>query len=116
MFSPKIVREGNETTTFYKGISLGKTYRVYGTILYEGGIYYLIYDDFKMPNWYIADLFTVTFNVFPEKWYYKYIGQSESLTAIWGYYELVNVEKHFDGLGEQEQEHIDIFLMRKEEM
>lgn len=116
MFTPKLVREGNETTTIYNGISLGATYRVYGTMLYGEGVYYLIYDDFKMPNWYPADLFTVTLSSLPERWHFRYFGQSENLTAIWGYYELVSVDKHFDGLGEQEQEDIDIFLKRKNEM
>ncbi len=116
MFSPKIVREGNETTTIFNGISLGTIYSVYGTMLYEEGVYYLIYDDFEMPNWYPADLFNVTSGSLPEQWYFKYFGKSENLSAIWGYYELVNVDKHFDGLGEQEQDEIDIFLKRKNEM
>jgi hypothetical protein len=116
MFSPKIVREGNETLTSYDGISFGTTYSVYGIILYEEGIYYLIYDDFKMPNWYYAELFSVISNSLPEKWYIKHFGQSESLTAIWGYYELVNVDNHFDGLGEQEQQAIDLFFKRKKEI
>ncbi|MCG3086907.1 phosphoribosylaminoimidazole synthetase [Sporosarcina cyprini] len=116
IFSPKIVREGNEAETKFNGISLGMIYCVYGTMLYEEGVYYLIYDDFEMPNWYPADLFTVTSGSLPEQWYFKYFGQSENPSAIWGYYELVNVDKHFDGLGEQEQDEIDVFLKRKSEM
>ncbi|WP_052344262.1 hypothetical protein [Bacillus ndiopicus] len=116
MFSPKIVREGNETTTIFNGISVGTIYSVYGTMIYGEGVYYLICDDFEMSNWYPADLFSVTSGLLPEQWYFNYFGQSENLSTIWGYYELVNDEKHFDGLGEQEPDEIDVFLKRKNEM
>lgn len=116
MFSPKIVKDGNEMETIYNGISIDALYRVYGTMLYEEGIYYLIYDDLEMPNWYPADLFNVTSNSLPEQWYFKYYGHGENLSAIWGYNELVNVEKHFDGLNEQQQEEIEVFLKRKDEI
>lgn len=116
LFSPKLVREGNETTTTFNGISLGKTYKVYGMILYQEGIYYLVYDDFLMPNWYYSVLFKTVASDIPQGWYYKYFGQNESLSAIWGYDELVNDLKHYDGLSEQDQEEIEVFLKRKKEM
>ncbi len=116
MFSPKIVREGDQTLTSFNGITLNTTYSVYGIMIYEEGIYYLIYDDFKMPNWYAADLFIVKSSALPEKWYFNYFGQDENLTAIWGYEELVNDDQHFDGLGEQEEEDIKIFHERKNEL
>lgn len=116
LLSPKEVRNGKETMTHYEGISLGRKYLVYGISLYEEGINYLLYDDFSMPNWYPAELFDVTDSRIPVDWHYKYSGNDESLTAIWGYEELVHSETHYDDICEQEVNAVQLFIRRKIEI
>jgi hypothetical protein len=90
---------------------------VYSIIIYEDGLRYLLFDDCETPYWYPAELFEVTDNKIPKAWYYKFLGyREENISAILGYYELVHSEEHFDGLSEQEEEAIDLFLKRKKEM
>lgn len=113
----KKVKEGNLLKTNYKGIKLGNTYTVYGIVLYEGSMLYLLYDDYKMANWYPAELFEVTDKQLPSNWYYQFYGYQElGVSAIWGYYELVLSEKHYNGICEKSSDEIKVFLKRKKEI
>lgn len=120
MFSLKYAREGHNQTTTYNDIKLNKKYYVYGIVLFEEEMRYLIYDDTDpaaYPYWYPADLFEICDHALPNNWYFSYDGiQDEGTSAIWGYKELVFSEKHFDGLSELELTEIELFLERKEDM
>lgn len=117
LFSMKNVKKGNISKTNFNGIQIGKTYTVYGIVLYEEGIKYLIYDDYEMANWYPSELFDVTNRKLPLNWYYQFYGYRDfGVSAIWGYNELVVSEKHYNGLCEQRLDEVAIFLRRKEEM
>lgn len=117
LFTPKEVREGYKQRTTFNRLKIDREYLVYGIIYYQEGLRYLIYDDLDLATWYPTELFEVTENKVPETWYYQFEGyQEEGITAIWGYDELVHSEKHFDGLSEQENEDILLFLKRKREM
>ena len=120
MFSPKSVKVGYDLKTIYEELEVNKEYYVYGIILYEDGIKYLLYVDSEIPAfplWYPAELFEVVDNVLPANWYYKFNGVIEgAVSAIWGYKELVLSDSHFDSLEEQETADIELFLKRKKEM
>lgn len=101
----------------YQGLTLGKNYQVYGMIIFAEELHYLIYDDFEMPSWYFADLFQIEETDIPSNWHHRFLGLDEDgLSAIWGYDELVNSPKHYNGLAEKETDDIVLFLRRKREM
>ena len=84
---------------------------IYGEILY-----YLIkgtYED--LPSWYPAELFEVIDNLIYMEWYFKFDSKNE-LSALWGYWELVFSEEHYNGLINREKKDIKIFLDRKKEI
>ncbi|MGE6896721.1 phosphoribosylaminoimidazole synthetase [Priestia flexa] len=120
MFSPKSVREGYDQKTKYEELEINKEYYVYGTIMYEEGLRYLLYvglDFPAIPFWYPAELFEITDHKVPMNWLYKYNGVIDgAVSAVWGYEELVMSDQHFDGLSEQEDSDIELFLKRKKEM
>lgn len=99
-------------------ITLDKIYKVYGIILYEEGLKYLIYDDYDMANWYSAELFEVVDHKMPNTWLHRYFGISDeiSLSAIQGYHELVFSQEHYNGLLDQDREDVDLFYKRKKEI
>lgn len=116
LFSPIKVKEGHNQKTLYNEISINKDYNIYGIVLYEEGLRYLIFDDYETPYWYPAELFNIIDNKVDVTWYYEFYGYEESVSAIWGYYELVFSKMHFDELAEQHQEAMDIFFKRKQEI
>ncbi len=110
LFSRKSVREGITNITTYDALTKEKIYTVYGIILVEESLEYLIYDDYDLPSWYEADLFEVEDSTLPKNWHYSFLGYDECpITAIWGYYQLA----HFDGLAEHEVEDVILFLRYK---
>lgn len=119
IFTQRSIRErGLDMKTNRDRITLDKIYNVYGITLYEEGLNYLIYDDYDMASWYSAELFDVVDHKMPNTWIHRYFGISKeiSLSAIWGYHELVFSEEHYNGLLEQEREDIYLFYKRKKEI
>ena len=117
LFFRNAVKKGHDRKTVYKGVLINSNYIVYGIIFYEGSILYLLYDEYKMANWYPAELFEVTEGHIPKGWCYNFLGYKEfGLSAVWGYNELVNDENHYDGLAEQENSAFELFLKRKTEI
>lgn len=118
-FTPRSIRKyGTDMKTDHQQITLDKIYNVYGIILYEEGLDYLIYDDYDMASWYCAELFEVVDHKMPNTWHHRYFGISDeiSLSAIWGYHELVFSVEHYNGLLEQEREDVYLFYKRKKEI
>ncbi|MCG8542536.1 MAG: hypothetical protein MJA82_21775 [Clostridia bacterium] len=110
-FSRKDVREGITNRVKHKGLTLNKSYEVYGMVIFQEGLDYLILDDHDMPMWYSAELFEVEESLLPSKWYHSFFRYEEfGVTAIWGYFELVNFQEHFDGLAEQNEQDVELFL------
>jgi hypothetical protein len=111
----KLVKSGNLLKTNYEGIKKGKTYTVYGMVLYEDSIIYLLYDEYQMANWYPGELFEVIDHKIPSNWYYQFYGYQEiGISAIWGYRELVLSKEHYNGLGEQDSDEVALFFKNKE--
>ena len=97
-------------------IKIGDEYVVYGQMIYDEVLYYLIkgtYED--LPSWYPAELFEVTNNLIYMEWYFRFDSKSE-LSAIWGYWDLVFSLEHYAGLIDREKKDIKIFLDRKKEI
>lgn len=115
-FSRKDVREGITNRVKHRGLTKDKGYVVYGMAIFREGLDYLIFDDFEMPMWYSADLFEVEDSILPTNWYHSFWGYEKfGITAIWGYSELVKSQDHFDGLAEQNEKDVDLFMKRKKE-
>ena len=94
----------------------GEVYIVYGQHIYRNVLSYLIIGTYEnLPSWYPAELFEVVDPLLPMEWFCQYDSNSV-LSALWGYYELVLSENHYDDLIEREDEAIRIFLKRKKEM
>lgn len=116
-FSKNMAIKGNEKKIMYDGVQKNKIYLVYGIILHEGSIKYLLFDEHKMPNWYPAELFSLIDTKIPNDWNYQFFGYKDAgVSAIWGYYELVFDDNHFDGLSEQDHNEYELFLKRKQEI
>lgn len=108
-------KSGDLKTVEYP-IKIGDEYVVYGQMIYDEVLYYLIkgtYED--LPSWYPAELFEVTNNLIYMEWYFRFDSKSE-LSAIWGYWELVFSLEHYNGLIDREKKDIKIFLDRKKEI
>ena len=115
-FSRKDVREGITNRVKHRGLTKEKSYVVYGMTICQEGLDYLIYDDYEMPMWYSADLFEIEDSLLPNNWHHSFWGYDEhGITAIWGYSELAKSQKHFDGLAEQNEEDVELFVKRKKE-
>ncbi|MCR8843765.1 phosphoribosylaminoimidazole synthetase [Paenibacillus sp. SC116] len=107
---------GNTTETKYS-VKIDEIYTVYGKHLYKGVLSYLLLGTYEnLPSWYPAELFEVTNSLLPLEWYYQFFGHENSVSAVWGYKELVAIESHHDDLIEREDEAVRIFLKRKKEI
>ena len=116
-FSRKDVKSGKNNKIVFERISLNTIYNVYGIIIFQEELKYLIYDDYEMPSWYSSDLFEVANTQLPFNWHYNFYGYNEyGLSATWGYYELVNVEEHHSALIEGDGKAEEIFYKRKKEI
>lgn len=101
----------------FEGLSLDKSYVVYGISIFDEELTYLIYDDYEMAAWYAANLFHVESTALPENWHHRYFGRNEQgLSAIWGYKELVHSMDHYDGLLNRVRDEVILFLKRKREI
>ncbi|QHZ49693.1 phosphoribosylaminoimidazole synthetase [Paenibacillus larvae] len=114
--SKKTQQLGNSDETKYS-LKVDESYIVYGQHLYRGVLSYLILgNDENLPSWYPAELFEVTDSLLPLEWYYQFYGYENSISAVWGYKELITIESHHDDLLEREDKAIRIFLKRKKEI
>src|SRR5688500_190576 len=98
-------------------LDIGKEYVVYGICIWKGLLSYLLMGEGLHPHWYPSELFSITQRELPPDWYFAYFGDSDGrdLQALWGYYELINSEDHFDELSELEKDALQVFLIRKAE-
>jgi len=101
------------------GLPIGKEYIVMGMILGEGILGYLI-DDGGYVSVYPYPLFEVIDNKLPTSWFFKSLKNTNEnypyLEAIWGYYELVYDDVHFEKLSDVDEEAQRIYFRRKIEL
>jgi hypothetical protein len=109
---------------YEKDLIIGKKYNVYGLLFYDDKFKYLIFDENNTPFWCLNNLFEILDNKISNYWYIKFFQEEYQIDAIWGYYELVNEEEHYDNLLKEnkdnliieEEKALDIFYKRKKEM
>ena len=112
---------GQFGTTEYTefGLIIGKEYLVMGMMLSEGTLDYLI-DDSGYVSAYPYPLFEVTDNKLPSSWFFKSLKNTDEnypyREAIWGYYELVFDETHYEKLVDIDEEALRIYFRRKIEL
>lgn len=112
---------GQFGTTEYTefGLIIGKEYLVMGMMLGEGTLDYLI-DDSGYVSAYPYPLFEVTDNKLPSSCFFKSLKNTDEnylyREAIWGYYELVFDETHYEKLVDIEEEALRIYFRRKIEL
>ena len=101
------------------GLEIGKEFLVMGMLYGEGDLDYLI-DDGGYISAYPYPLFEVIDHRIPPTWYYKSFHHTDKLypyrEAVWGYYELVFDDKHYEQLVEAEQSALRIYFKRKIQM
>jgi len=99
-------------------VVVGNIYVVYSSaVLNDGRLIFLlaVADDPELPFWYPAELFQVEESLLPVKFYFGLTG-SKNARALWGYKEMVLDPQHYIGLIESEQEALEVFAKRKEEI
>jgi len=102
---------------FYYGLELQKEYLVMGIILTEENqLWYLI--DEGNPSCFPSQLFEVTDAAISSGWCFKICTKDDRVfpfkkVAIWGYYELVFDETHYEQLVDREREALHIYFRRK---
>lgn len=90
-------------------------YTVYGQILSEGIMEYLILGEENYPSWYPVELFEIIDDRIYFDWMFNYRGR-DGISAVWGYEELVRDEEYIYNLEDREKMAIQIFLDRKKEI
>ena len=101
------------------GVAIDKEYIVMGMIFGEGELDYLLDDDgyiFAYP--YL--LFEVIDNKLPSSWFFKALKDTDNhfpyQMAIWGYYELVFDETHYEKLVDRQEDACRVYFRRKIEL
>jgi hypothetical protein len=111
-------RFGSTQYTEY-GLQIGKEYLVMGMIFGNGTLDYLI-DDGGYISTYPYPLFEVIENKLPPSWFFKSLKNTDEnypyQEAIWGYYELVFDDTHYEKLIDIEENACRIYFRRKIEL
>lgn len=101
------------------GLVIDKEYTVMGMFLGEGILDYLIDDDGHISA-YPYPLFEVIDNKLPASWFFKSLKNTDEnypyQEAIWGYYELIFDNSHYEKLVDGDQEAQRIYFRRKIEI
>lgn len=110
LLSRNSVKAGRDQKTTHGAISVDSVYEVYGIVMFQEDILYLIIDDYDMTNWYNSELFNIEDSRITRPWHYKFCGYNDrGMTSICGYKELVESNQHYNGLIEREKCDIKIF-------
>jgi|GEM_PF-3465647 len=105
------VNKGNKRKESTQEIVVGKEYTVYGMVMFDFSLYYLIVSSINRPSFLRADYFQIEDSSLSEDWVFAYKGQEKlSVQAIWGYRLLVESESHYNGLIERERSELDYFF------
>ena len=95
-------------------VAIGKEYEVYGIMIFEGIIRYLVICEDITPNWITNDMFEIKDYKLPYNWCCnKFVSNNIEGTII-GYKELSNDYQHLLGLMSRNPKDIKIFLDQKD--
>lgn len=107
------------SSDFDYGLILEKEYLVMGIMLNDGDLYYFI-DENGKPGFYPQSLFEITDSKLSQEWYFKpYSKENEMyvyVQAVWGYYEFVFDQNHYEKLVAREREALELYFKRKIEL
>jgi hypothetical protein len=97
-------------------LSIKKAYTVFSITIDNYNLYLLLSDEYNVPNFFPAELFSITDASIPDDWQFTAYPDDEEylLKASWGYEYLIQNESHFDNLAEREPEDLAIFAGEKE--
>ena len=92
-------------------VSLDKEYIVYGISIWRKIIFYLIYDDNQLPNWYPSEIFKISNSSIPNNWKFAINKNSDeySVVAVLGYQELTDIDGYYVELIERDKTALEIF-------
>lgn len=104
-----------------ESLIIGKTYFVYSIGAWDNYLFYLLKVDHEDPDldldpvWFPFEWFEIVDHEIPKSWYFNFIGEpnSDHLSTIFGYKEIVLNYNHHYGLMEREREHLDLFYKLK---
>jgi hypothetical protein len=106
-----------ETSEFC--LNIGEEYTVMGMLLGEGLLSYLI-DDRGSITLYPFQLFEVIDNRISSNWFFKKLTKNDDqypyAEAVWGYYEFVFDDTHYEKLVEVDEDAYQIYFKRKLEI
>lgn len=112
-------RFGSSGMTEFNEVKIGREYLVMGILLGEGALYYLI-DDGADIDICPYPLFEVIDHTLPSSWFFKASKHTDSLypyqEAVWGYYEFVFDDSHYEKLVDMEEGAMQIYFKRKREL
>ena len=108
-----------ETAYTQYGLIINKEYTVMGMLLGQGSLNFLI-DEAGYISAYPYPLFKVIDNKLPSSWYFSSLKNTDHQypyqEAIWGYYELVFEQEHYEKLVNMEETATRKYFIRKFEM
>ena len=114
--------EAGTTIKIKFDLNICKVYVVYGILLYNQTLKYLISDEqYDSPYWYPAELFEIIDHSLPINWHFNFYGYSKHpeyniyTNAIWGYKEFLDLN-HYTNIIERLGNDRDIFFKRKKEI
>lgn len=101
------------------GLTIGDEFIVMGMLLGNGTLSYLI-NDGRVIGSYPYALFEVIDNKLPTSWFFKSLKNTDEnypyQEAVWGYYELVFNNRHYEQLIDFEEEAHRTYFKRKIEL
>lgn len=115
-FSERTMARTGDSAEARLPMCVNDIYTVYGQMISRGVLKYLIKGaNENLPSWYPAEIFEVVDPLLPLEWYFRY-DRDEDISAVWGFWELVNDRPYLEDLIEREDYAIRIFLKRKKEI
>lgn len=92
-------------------LSLDKEYIVYGISIWRKIIFYLICDDYQLPNWYPSEIFRISNDDVPDNWKFAINKNSDeySVLAVLGYPKLTDIDGYYVELIERDKMALEIF-------
>lgn len=114
---PDNIPEGISSDFDY-GLELQKEYLVMGIMIHGEELFYFI-DENGKPGFYPKELFDITDSQLSQNWHFKSYSKDDEMypyiQAIWGYYELVFDQSHYESLIDRNEDAMRLYFKRKME-
>jgi hypothetical protein len=101
-----------EQSEFY--LTIGKEYTVFAIALWRSTILFLICDDYDLPSWHPAELFSISQPRMPDNWLFSTsVANEHGVEALWGYERLAIDPSHYEALLERDPVALGFFHEEK---